>query len=217
MTIPRAPTIVPKLTSSIFTAPQGGHHATAQPAHGYYEVNTRGTSQMPGYTKEANSSRGLGAYGDHLTLPPIHSFQAGGQGPTSQPRTYRSGASRPSHQRSASAFTPVSRSISGFDRPNSSGYGDPIGYHTLETSILGASMHGRPAQGPDAYGPPSGPPQSFRHHHHSSSWSQNYQPGSSLFSFHPQGPAPGNLAADAMAPRAPGTASMVPDSIPHAR
>ncbi|KFA73381.1 hypothetical protein S40288_09031 [Stachybotrys chartarum IBT 40288] len=141
MALPRAPTVVPKLRSSIFTAHAGGSYAASQSSYGYYDDRGGEGSQDPVLLNDTGSSssqsyaRPVAGYGGQLTLPSISTQISGYQGNTvasgSRRQPYNNnavgmssghGVYRPTHQRSASAYTPVSRPTLASSRPSSSGY-----------------------------------------------------------------------------------------------
>ncbi|KFA52077.1 hypothetical protein S40293_02961 [Stachybotrys chartarum IBT 40293] len=214
MALPRAPTVVPKLRSSIFTAHAGGSYAASQSSYGYYDDRGGEGSQDPVLLNDTGSSssqsyaRPVAGYGGQLTLPSISAQISGYQGNTvasgSRRQPYNNnavgmssghGVYRPTHQRSASAYTPVSRPTLASSRPSSSGYDSHGG--VSQPNSLNPLM---PAPDLDLYRPlPGG--QSSRQHNYSNSWSQNYHHGAAppANSHYIQGLVPRDAAASSRA------------------
>ncbi|KAH7326009.1 hypothetical protein B0I35DRAFT_474713 [Stachybotrys elegans] len=145
--VPRAPTVVPKIQQSIYSAANAGHR-----------IGRASYDEAGEYMSAPRSAIGFGT-SSHLSLPSISSQLNGYSVEAHAGRQPLGHPSRPSHQRSASAYTPESRSMHGFGRPSSSGHD---GHEMFQFTAGGA--HGPASHDMNYHG---------RHHAYSHSWSQH--------------------------------------------
>ncbi|TWU72546.1 hypothetical protein ED733_004326 [Metarhizium rileyi] len=165
---------------------QGGHARVASysgvlpepeysPEPYYQRHNMPGYGQMPGYFSGSQSSPN-----SPPTLPSLASQMhktalryGRHESPLPAARPQARGASRPMHQRSASAFTPGKRYVSMSGRPSSSGNGYTVEHGRYEASRQAprAAMYDAGHHGPQGYAEVDS-----HHHHHQTDAKSGWMP-----------------------------------------